>query len=114
MGVITLKIVLAAGAVIWLLSCLLLYRLSRDAAWLAASTVSSCLFFLGVTVLTSILVPGALLLAPLWLGVLVLAVCHLYAAHRDWMGTPMKPGPVKNRPPPGPSPPAGERSSAYI
>jgi hypothetical protein len=82
MGVIMREIVLAAGAGIWLLGCMLLYRLSRDAAWPAGSTVASCLFFLGATVLASILVPGALFLAPLWMGVLMLAVLHLLAAHR--------------------------------
>jgi len=82
MGVLPLKIILMACATIWLLSCMLLYRGTRNAAWLAGATVASCLFFLGVTVLASMLVPGALFLAPLWLGVLVLSVLHLQAAQR--------------------------------
>jgi hypothetical protein len=82
MGVLPLKIILVACATIWLLICMLLYRGTRNAAWLAGTTVASCLFFLGVTVLASMLVPEALFLAPLWLGVLVLSVLHLQAAQR--------------------------------
>lgn len=75
-----LKLLLALGAVVWFLACLLLYRGTRYAAWLAGSTVASCLGFLGLTGLASVLVPGALALLPLWLGIVVLTGWHLWAA----------------------------------
>lgn len=75
-----LQLLLALGAVVWLLACLLLYRGTRYAAWLAGSTVASCLGFLGLTGLASVLVPGALALLPLWLGIVVLTGWHLWAA----------------------------------
>ena len=83
MDIMTLRIILGAGAVVWLLACMLFYRIGRNAPWLAGSTVASCLFFLGVTVLASVLVRGARFLVPLWLGVLALAVLHLHAAYRE-------------------------------
>lgn len=82
MDPITLRIILGVGVVVWLLVCLLIYELSRTAAWLAGSTVASCLFFLGATVAASFLVKGAFFLAPLWMGVLVLSLLHLRAAQR--------------------------------
>ena len=82
MSVMTPQIILATCAVLWLLLCLLLYRVSRHAAWLAGTTVASCLFFLGVTVVASLQIARALFLLPLWLGVLVLAGLHLHAAQR--------------------------------
>lgn len=79
---LALHIILGTSVVVWSLLCVLLYRSTRGAAWLAGSTVASCLFFLGATVAASILVHGALFLAPLWLGVVVLALLHLTAAQR--------------------------------
>ena len=75
-----LTLLLAFTAVVWLLACLLLYRLTRHAAWLAGSTVASCLGFLGLAGLASALVSGALALLPLWLGIVVLLGWHLWAA----------------------------------
>jgi hypothetical protein len=83
MDTVTLRLVLAACAVLWLLGCLGLYQRTRHVAWLAGSTVASCLGSLGLTVLASVLVSGALCLAPLWLGVLVLCGLHLWAAYRQ-------------------------------
>ena len=83
MNSITLKIILGVSVGVWLLICLLIYKSSRTAAWLAGSTVGSCLFFLGATVAASFLVKRALFLAPLWLGVLVLLLLHLVAARRE-------------------------------
>lgn len=83
MNPITLKILLSVSVGVWLLICLLIYKSSRTAAWLAGSTVASCLFFLGATVATSFLVKRALFLAPLWLGVLVLLLLHLRAARHE-------------------------------
>ena len=80
---ITLKIILGVSVVGWLFICLIIYQWLRTAAWLAASTVASCLFFLGATVAASFLVKHAFFLAPLWLGVLILLVFHLRAARRE-------------------------------
>ncbi len=114
MHVITLKVILAASAVIWLLVCLLLYRVSRTAAWLAGSTVASCLFCLGATVLASVLVPGALTLAPLWLGVLVLTMLHLHAARREPTRMRTIPGGLAPWQTSQGLPSGEERPSAYI
>ena len=78
----SLKIILGVSIVVWLLICLLIYEKFKSVAWLAGSTVASCLFFLGATVAASFLVNGALFLAPLWMGVLVLSLLHLRAARR--------------------------------
>ncbi len=83
MDSIPLKIILGGSVVVWLLICLLIYKSSRTAAWLAGSTVASGLFFLGATVAASFLVKRAFLLGPLWLGVLVLLLLHLHAARRE-------------------------------
>lgn len=114
MSVMTLHITLAACAVIWLLACMLLYRIAKHAAWLAGSTVASCLFFLGITVLASVLVPEALSLLPLWLGVLLLAVCHLHAARHEatWVGGMS--GVFEHQRTADATPPAGENPGAYI
>ena len=56
MNPITLKIILSVSVGGWLLICLLIYKSSRTAAWLAGSTVASCLFCLGATVAASFLV----------------------------------------------------------
>ena len=114
MGVLLLKIILVACATIWLLLCMLLYRGTRNAAWLAGATVASCLFFLGATVLASLLVPGALFLAPLWLGVLVLSVCHLQAAQRNPTRIWPIAGGMPNRHLPGAPPLIGGRRDTYI
>jgi hypothetical protein len=82
MDPIFMQIMLGVGAGLWFLVCVLIYRSSRDAAWLAGSTVAACLFFLGATVLASIPVNGALLLLPLWLGILMLSLLHLRAARQ--------------------------------
>jgi hypothetical protein len=114
----TVKIFLAASAATWLLVRILLHRVSRDAAWLAGSTVASCLFFLGATILVSVLVPGTLFLAPLGLGVFVLAVLHLHTAYQEpaWMN-PI-PQVLNDRETTDAPPPAGEhsgeRSDGYI
>jgi hypothetical protein len=65
MDPITLKIILGMSVVVWLFICLIIYKSSRTAAWLAGSTVASCLFLLGATVAASFLVKRALFLAPL-------------------------------------------------
>jgi len=82
MNPMSLKIILGISVVVWLFICLLLYEKSKSAAWLAGSTVASCLFFLGTTVAASFLVKGSLFLAPLWTGVLSLSLLHLRAARR--------------------------------
>jgi len=92
MDPMTVKVILGGSVVVWLLVCLLLYQSSRTAAWLAGSTVASCLFFLGATVAASFLVKRALFLAPLWLGVLVLLLLHLVAARRESGGIEPRPG----------------------
>ena len=73
-----LMIVLAGAVFVWLLFCILIYNAYRASSLLAAPTVSSCLFLLGATVAASVLVPGALNLLPLWVGVLVLSFLHLH------------------------------------
>jgi Na+-driven multidrug efflux pump len=79
----TLNIVLAAAAVAWLAACTLLYKAFRGAAWLAGPTVASCLSFLGVTVIASLILPGALFLAPAWLAVILLSALHLRRARAE-------------------------------
>lgn len=83
MDPITLKIIIGVSVVVWLFICLIIYQSSRTAAWLAGSTVASCLFFLGTTVAASLLVKRALFLAPLWLGVLFLSLLHIGAARHE-------------------------------
>jgi len=82
MEIIHIKITVITVILIWLLACMFIYRSFRHASWLAGSTVSSCLFFLGVTVATSFLVNGALYLMPLWLGIIILLIAHLFIAGR--------------------------------
>ena len=77
-----LKIALGLGVTAWLALCIFLYRLTRKAAWLAGSTVASCLCLLGAAVAASTLVKGALYLLPLWAGILLLSGAHLHAALR--------------------------------
>jgi hypothetical protein len=77
--------------VVWLFVCIALYKSSRQAAWLASSTVASCLFFLGMTVAVSFIVSRALALAPLWLALLGLLVLHLRAALKTRSGPPPTP-----------------------
>lgn len=78
----TIKITLGFVVFLWLLLCLAIYRKFRGAAWLAASTAASCLFFLGATIAASVLVTGALFLLPLWIGIVVLIGIHLFSAYR--------------------------------
>lgn len=68
---------------LWLLFCLRVYQVAKYAAWLAGSTVSTCLFFLGATVATSFLVSGATVLIPLWICILILSFVHLSAARKN-------------------------------
>jgi hypothetical protein len=82
MSKLTLLALLAVITGVWAIVCALIYRQYRHAAWLAGSTVATCLFFLGATVAASFLVEGALFLLPLWVLVAVLAVVHLRAACR--------------------------------
>ena len=110
----TLYIILGVSVVVWSLACMSLYKATRGAAWLAGSTVASCLFFLGVTVAASLLVPGTFFLAPLWLGILVLTLLHLAAARR---AAPSLPWSQAERPwqaPTASSSQAGEHRDAYI
>jgi hypothetical protein len=86
MDVTTVAIMIAATIALWLLVCLLLYRRFHRAAWLAGSSVASCLFFLGATAITSCMVAGTRYLLPLELAILVLAVAHLRAAQRTTKG----------------------------
>lgn len=79
---IIVKLLLCAAVGVWLLVCLWIYRLYRNAAWLAGSSVTSCLFLLGATVAASCFVHGAFFLAPLWLGIALLLLLHLRVAHR--------------------------------
>lgn len=111
---ITLKIILAACATIWLLVCMLLYRVSRNTAWLAGSTVASCLVCLGATVLASVLVTGALFLVPLWLGVLALSGLHLHAAQQNTARMETIPGAIPNRQTTLAPPPTGRTDDSYI
>ena len=82
MNDITLHAIIGLIIVAWSLVCLLIYRLSRHAAWLAGSSVSSCLFLLGARTTISFLVEGALYLAPLWLALSILTLVHLQAARK--------------------------------
>lgn len=77
------KALLAGIVCLWLFFCMFLYTSSRNAAWLAGSTVPTCLFFLGVTAAASVLVPGTIYLLPLGAGVLILALVHLLRAQRE-------------------------------
>jgi hypothetical protein len=79
---LTTRIVLGIAVCLWLLFCVAIYRKFRSAAWLAASTGASCLFFLGATIAASFLVAGALFLLPLWISVAALIGMHLYSANR--------------------------------
>ena len=83
MSSLILKIVLSMSVGVWLFICLIIYKSSRSAAWLASSTVASCLFFLGATLAASFLVKQAFFLTPLWFAVLVLLLLHLRAARRE-------------------------------
>ena len=114
MSVMTPQIILATCAMLWLLLCLLLYRVSRHAAWLAGATVASCLFFLGVTVVASLQIARALFLLPLWLGILILAGLHLHAARRAATHTGTIPGAHVQRQTTRAQSSAGESSGAYI
>jgi len=76
------KIALGLVVCLWLFFCIAIYRKFRGAAWLAASTGASGLFFLGATIAASFLVAGALFLLPLWIGIAVLKVIHLFSAYR--------------------------------
>ncbi len=78
----TVNILVLVGMALWFLACVQVYRTSRAAAWLAAPTVASCLFLSGVTVALSVFVRGALWTAPLWVGVVLLALLHLVTARR--------------------------------
>ena len=82
MASILLKISIGTFIIIWFFVCLSVYKSTRKAAWLAGSTVASCLFFLGTTVAISLLVKQAFLLAPLWAAILILLRIHLKAAQR--------------------------------
>ena len=78
----TTKLFLGLAVFFWLLLCTTIYRKFRGAAWLAASTAASCLFFLGTTIVASLLVRGALFLLPLWIGVAALIAAHLLSAQK--------------------------------
>lgn len=82
MSGLALKLVLGAGVVLWFMVCVWIYRVFQGAAWLAGSTVASCLFFLGTTVGASLWVRKALFLLPLWLAIAVLLLLHLREAQR--------------------------------
>lgn len=112
MNPITLKLILGVSVGVWLLICMLIYKSSRTAAWLAGSTVASCLFCLGATVAASFLVKRALFLAPLWLGVLVLLLLHLHAARRE--SGPMTPYRGGSRQMTAPSPATTEDASEEV
>lgn len=86
MKLTVIKFLIMVGLVGWMFVCIQLYRTSRGAAWLAAPTVASCLFLSGATAAASVFVRGALWLTPLWLGVVGLAVLHLWAARRSARG----------------------------
>jgi preprotein translocase subunit SecG len=83
MNSITSITIISICIIVWLFICLIIYRASRTAAWLAGSTVASCLFLLGATVAISFLVRRALFLTPLWFGILVLALLHLLTARNE-------------------------------
>jgi hypothetical protein len=76
------KIALGIVVCLWLFFCVSIYRKFRGAAWLAASTGASGLFFLGATIAASFMVAGALFLLPLWIGIAALKVIHLFSAYR--------------------------------
>lgn len=82
MNPLVLKIVIATVICVWLTACVFLYTLFKNAAWLAGSTVPSCLFFLGAAVAVSFLVNETVYLTPLWVGILILTVLHLHRARR--------------------------------
>lgn len=79
---ISLKILVGISTAIWFFVCLLLYTFVKQVAWLAGSAVVCCLFFMGATVAASFLVSGAFYLVPLWLGIAILCVVHLYKARQ--------------------------------
>ena len=84
------KLVVLVGLAAWFLVCVQVYKASRAAAWLAAPTVASCLFLSGTTLAVSAFVKGAFWMAPLWIGVLILALLHLAAARRRAVSKPQR------------------------
>ncbi len=82
MALSIVNILMLAGMALWFLVCVHVYKTSRAAAWLAAPTVASCLFLSGLTVALSVFVRDALWTAPLWVGVVLLALLHLVTARR--------------------------------
>jgi hypothetical protein len=83
MDSISLKLTLGSLLLMWLLVCALVYRMFRSASWLASPSVASCIFLLGATVAASFFVPEAFFLAPLWIGVFILAAIHLWKANNQ-------------------------------
>jgi hypothetical protein len=104
------EIVVAFVVVLWLLACVLVYRLNRPAAWLAGSTVAPCLFFLGTAVATGALVRGTAVLLPLGVGVVALCLLHLRAA--QWRPRGRTPG-LGGPPQDSDSAPPGEAPSEF-
>ncbi len=88
----------ATGLSIWLFLCAWIYHLFRRAAWLAGSSVSCCLFFVGATVAAGCFVPRALYLSPLALAVIVVLAVHLRAAQVESFPREL---PGSNQSPPG-------------
>ncbi|MGA9773806.1 MAG: hypothetical protein WBV94_32545 [Blastocatellia bacterium] len=96
MELFTNKIFLVIVVCLWLFFCITLYRKYRRAAWLAGITGASGLFFLGVTIVASFMVAGALLLLPLWVGLGVLKAVHLFSANRKAMESFLAPSGSSN------------------
>lgn len=69
-------------------ACLFIYRLSKDAAWLAGSTVASCLFLIGVTLSASFFVRGIFInLLAFFSCIVLLVLIHLRAATKNYKNT---------------------------
>jgi hypothetical protein len=72
-----MKLMLLAFVIAWFFVCVRISRWYQDATLLAGPTAASCMFLLGATVASSFLVPGALFMAPMWLGIVVGLFVHL-------------------------------------
>jgi len=79
----TTEISIGLGLEMWFLFCLWVWQRAKNALWWASPIVATCLFLSGAAVAMSLLVKGASVLTPLWLGVGALAFLHLAAAKRQ-------------------------------
>lgn len=84
MGIFTFYTVLVGLSVVWMVLCwVAIYRRNRQVAWMAGATVTTCFILLGLTVMISLAAQEALLMMPVWIGLVVLGLIHLRAARRQ-------------------------------